>query len=131
LSEYSLSGSERLRGKNAFDLVFSKGKRITSSDKLLRGVYILTDNSDGVLVKIAVGISRKAGKAVWRNRLRRLIKEAYRLNKVLLTDRMGSLKKQVLLIILPGGFSCKTHSRPQLKQVTPALTEILSRIDVN
>ncbi len=131
MSEHSLSGTERLRNKSSFEQIFSKGKRITSSDKLLRGIYILSENSDGVPVKIAVGISRKAGNAVWRNRLRRLIKEAYRLNKKLLKDRISGPDKQVLLIILPPGFSSKTYRRPGLQQVTPALTDILTRIELN
>ncbi len=131
MSEYSLSGRERIRGKNAFDLVFSKGKRITSSDKLLRGFYIVTKSSDGVPVKIAVGISRKAGNAVWRNRLRRLVKECYRLNKTLLKSRLTAADKQVLLIVLPAGISSKKLRMPVLNQITPALTDILSRIEVN
>lgn len=131
MSEYSLSGSERISGKTTFSLIFSKGKRITSSSRLLRAVYIVIDSGDEVPAKIAVGISKKSGKAHWRNRLRRLIKEGYRLNKKILADRIKGKGKQVLLVFLPAGYNSSAHRSIKLKDIAPGVIEILQKIEIN
>lgn len=136
MSEHSLSGTERVSGKNRFDLIFSQGKRITSSSKLLRAVYIVTEHPSGTEsgdspARIAVGISKKAGKAHWRNRLRRLIKEAYRLNKNLLREKMIGSGKQILLVFLPSGFESRSRRKITLCDIVPEVTQILQRIEIN
>ncbi len=71
-----LTKEERLRLKRDFRRVFTKGKSV--SNDYVRLVY-LENGLDHP--RIAVVVRKKIGKAVFRNRLRRLVKEFYRLNK--------------------------------------------------
>lgn len=60
--------------------------------------YIQTDSSN---VKIAVVVPKRLfKKAVDRNQLKRIIKEAYRLNKAVLQQAFKSEKKQISLFLI-------------------------------
>ncbi len=71
-----LTREERLRLKRDFDAVFQEGKSV--ANEYLRIVY---RKNGKALTRIGVVIKKKIGKAVYRNRLRRLIKEVFRNNK--------------------------------------------------
>lgn len=67
--------SETLRGRGAFDGLFASGLRANAS--LLRCLYTFECKPPGT-VRVGFLVPRKSGKAVRRNRLRRLMREAYR-----------------------------------------------------
>jgi len=71
---HRLSKSERIRGKKLISEILHSGKRIN-----LGHLIIYYKNSERN--KIGVLISKKVKGAVVRNRIKRLIKEAYRVNK--------------------------------------------------
>jgi ribonuclease P protein component len=72
--------SERLSSRLVIDEIFSKGKELKKFPFLLK--YIYTKKKEANPTQIVVSVpKRKAKHAVDRNRLRRQIKEAYRLNK--------------------------------------------------
>ncbi len=71
-----LRKEERLRLRKDFDRIFSFGRSV--SDENLRIIFV--KNGLGIR-RIGIIIRKKIGKAVFRNRLRRLVKEVFRLNK--------------------------------------------------
>ncbi len=71
-----LTRKERLRLKRDFKRVFTEGESVANA--YMRLVY--TENRLDH-PRIAVIVRKKIGKSVFRNRLRRLVKEFYRLNK--------------------------------------------------
>ncbi|MEW6608764.1 MAG: ribonuclease P protein component [bacterium] len=75
--DYKFTKKERLLQTKDFQNVYTSGKRYHSKNLIL--FVIPTSNS---LTRIGFSISRKkVGKAVKRNRIKRLLREAYRLNK--------------------------------------------------
>jgi len=71
-----------------------------SSDQLIKCLYLFEQNSKDIGVKIAAAVSSKAGKAVWRNRVKRLIKESYRLNKKLILPKaIEKILRQKLFLV--------------------------------
>ena len=92
---FSYPKSEKLKSKKTIDLLFSKGKSVSKYP--LRLVYIECD-FDTVeskefeaeqKIKMGVSVSKKYFKrAVDRNYFKRLLREAYRLNKHLLIDHL-------------------------------------------
>lgn len=80
---YSLPKSHILRGRRNFDRLFSHSQRISSPTVNLR--YSIYENpTEGYLVGFIS--KKKLGNAVKRTRIRRLMREAYRLNQHIIHD---------------------------------------------
>lgn len=77
---------EHLCGEIRINKLFSNGKAFIVYP--LRVVYSVEQNSTDVPVKVLVSVPKKRFKrAVKRNRLKRLMRETYRLNKSILTEK--------------------------------------------
>ncbi|WP_040306496.1 ribonuclease P protein component [Caloramator australicus] len=67
---------ERIRKNRHFRLIYNRGKSY-SDDTLV--VYVFKNRSN--MNRVGISVSKKIGKSVVRNRVKRLIKEAFRINK--------------------------------------------------
>jgi ribonuclease P protein component len=76
-----------LKKNNDFTMMFKKGKKVFSP-----ALIMLYTHSD--ISKIGMCVSKKHGKSVMRNRIKRLIKEAFR-------SECGALKKSNYFIFVP------------------------------
>ena len=71
---------DKLKSKKTIERLFNEGRSITVYP--LRLVYLETEFKDSSILKTGVSVSKKHHKtAVSRNRIKRLLREAYRLNK--------------------------------------------------
>lgn len=71
---------DKLKSKKNIERLFNEGRSITVYP--LRLVYLETEFNDSSILKTGVSVSKKHHKtAVSRNRIKRLLREAYRLNK--------------------------------------------------
>jgi len=78
--DFSLQKKERLKSKKHIEKLFAEGKHISNFP--LRLVYLNTAFADLVSLKVMVIAPKKNFKsAINRNRIKRLLREAYRLNK--------------------------------------------------
>jgi ribonuclease P protein component len=76
---------EKLKSKKSIEILFSEGKSVSKYP--LRLVYAENTIEEKELIKFGVSVSKKYfKKAVDRNRLKRILRECYRLNKHLLVD---------------------------------------------
>lgn len=128
MKKYGLSANERVKSRKDFELLYSEGKLIFSKGKKLKALYFIEQNSGSPGVKIASAVSKKAGPAPWRNRIKRLIKEVYRLNKYILLDK--SLATGINLKII---FSCnilnyKNNRKMTYQDIFPDVIELINRI---
>ncbi len=76
---FELKKSEILKSKRDFNFVYQKGRSYANHAMV---IYILNDERYNGKVGFAAG--KKLGCAVVRNRVKRLLRESYRLNKNLL-----------------------------------------------
>lgn len=77
---FKYSKKDKLKSKKAIEQLFTNGKAVTAYP--LRLVYLKTEFEDGSILKTGVSVSKRLHKtAVARNRIKRLLREAYRLNK--------------------------------------------------
>lgn len=87
---------EKLKGEKLIEKLFSEGKSVVAYP--LRLVYLKTNFDAPVKIKAGVSVSkRNFKKAVDRNRIKRLMREAYRLNK---SNYFNNIPDQYAFMIL-------------------------------
>ncbi len=129
MKEHGLSKGERIKSKKLFELLYSHGKINYSKNGLFKAVFYLTDLTDEKRthgVKVAFAVHKKAGKAVWRNRVKRLMREAYRLNKHLLNAK--ETDKLLLISFSPNKVNQRNYKKIYLRDVEPEIVDLMKKI---
>ena len=125
--QQGLSSQERIKSKKDFDELYSSGKILISSKKKIKAIYLIKENTIGG-VKIAAVVSKKLGNAVWRNRIKRLIKETYRLNKQEIILSAVNAGKNIKLIFSAYLLNEKRDKKIGLNDIAPDVLEVISSI---
>jgi ribonuclease P protein component len=121
-NDFSFGKQEKLKSRKLIQQVFAEGKAIAAHP--LRLVYIQPGNEEKGQVKVGVSVSsRNFKKAVDRNRIKRLLREAYRLNKSLLMDHAGKTGQQFCAFII---YTDKTL--PGLETINQKMPVILTKL---
>ncbi len=95
--DYSFKKEERLCSKKLFDKLFSEGNSFLVYP--VKVVYLETEFSGAFPAKAAFAAGKKSfKKAVSRNLIKRRMREAYRLNKLVLYSGAGEKKIAVVFI---------------------------------
>lgn len=128
MKKHSLSSEERIKSKKEFDRIYEFGKTIYSSDKKLKAIFLCDRAVDNPGVKIAIAISKKAGNAVWRNRVKRLIKESYRLNKESLISKIKEKNILLRIIFSANHLNENRNKRLKLQYILTPVLDLLSVI---
>jgi len=99
---FTFRKNERLCSRITIDKLFAKGKSFVKYP--FRVTYLEIEDEEAALAQVLVSVSKRRFKrAVKRNRLKRLSREAYRLNKHDLLIHLNEQKKKmaVAFIYLP------------------------------
>ena len=96
--DYKFKKSEKLKSKKLIEKLFLEGRAVSTFP--LRLVYLQTSFKVGINTKTGVSVSkRNFKKAVDRNRIKRLLREAYRLNKGLYFNNITTQYAFMILYI--------------------------------
>ena len=92
--QFTLGKNERLKSRKSIEQLFSEGKKMVVAP--YRILYILTTSGKEPSLLFAAGVSaRNFKKAVDRNRIKRLTKEAWRLQKNELAKKTAIMNVQL------------------------------------
>ncbi|PTM11889.1 MAG: ribonuclease P protein component [Bacteroidetes bacterium] len=109
---------EKLKSKILIEKLFLEGKSIAAFP--LRLVFLETEFEESVIAKCGVSVSKRHFKnAVDRNRVKRLIREAYRLNK---NTFFNNITTQYAFMILYIG-----NDKPTFEQTNIAMNQLLEK----
>jgi len=128
LKQFGLSSKERIKSKNEFDLVYSAGEILFSSSQKFKAVFFIQRESEPSGIKTAFAVSRKSGMAVWRNRIKRLLRESYRLNKKEICSEVAIKKMRVFIVFSPNTINQKNSRKILLKEVMPEVNDLMNKI---
>ena len=128
MKQHGLSTGERIKRKKEFELIYQSGISALSSDKQIKAFYII-ENLRKPAVSIAVTVSKKAGNAVWRNRIKRLIRESYRLVKKDFVNTCQQNKTGVKIIFSPNKINQGNNKIVKLRDLIPGVMEIIAKIE--
>lgn len=128
MKNFSLSKNERVKLKKDFQKVYEKGKILYSSQKKVKVNYYLESSVNEVSIKAAFAVSKKAGNAVWRNRVKRLFREAYRNNKLPLYELCATKNLSLLLIFSPSYLNQKQNKKIKLDFIIHDFIGLLEKV---
>lgn len=128
MKRFGLSSEERIKSRKDFQQIYSSGKIFFSNQKIIKALFVIEENSKLPGVKIAAAVFKKAGNSVWRNRVKRLIKESYRLNKEILLSRAQEKKLLLKIVFSPNLLNQKKNKNLRLKIIMPEVVDIMLKI---
>ena len=119
-TSYTLKKVERLCSKKVIDKLFAEGESFLAFP--IKVVYKVTELPQPVPVQAGFTVSKKIFKrAVKRNRIKRLMREAYRLNKQMLPPLADEQQMAVFFIFIG-------KELPKFVQVEKAMKKALSKL---
>lgn len=117
--QFTLGKKERLKSRKQIEQLFSEGKRFTITPFI---VYYLTSSS--FTLQFGIGVSGKNfKKAVDRNRIKRLTREAWRLQHVELKEKLKETGKQLNVFFIYTG-----KEMPEYKHVSEKVKYIIQKL---
>lgn len=123
---YTLSKSERLNSDKAINELFTDGKSFVKFP--LRVVYRKREDV-GTACRILISVPKKRFKrAVKRNRIKRLVRESYRLNKSLVLNSLVNETVDIAFVYIDSKLSTFTQIQQSVKG---ALSRIASTAESN
>jgi len=121
--QFTLGKNERLKSRKSIEQLFAQGKKIVVAP--YRVLYISTEHAVNPSVLFGTGVSAKNfKKAVDRNRIKRLTKEAYRLQKKTFQEKIKSGNLQVNVFFI---YTAKTIAG--YDEVYKKVGNILNKLD--
>ena len=97
--KFTFPSSARLKHRRYFDYLFSKGKRAFHHP--IMALWSEIPLPEGVRVQAGFAVPKKHfKKAVDRNRIKRLLREAYRLHRLEFEEAIASSGKQVAVLFI-------------------------------
>lgn len=128
MKQFGLSNTERIKSKKEFDLVYTSGEVLFSSNQKLKAVFRIEKETEQAVLKAAFAVSSRAGIAVWRNRVKRLMRESFRTNKHILKSVVDEKKTRLLVIFSPVYLNERKNKKIALKDVLPDIVDLMNQI---
>lgn len=118
---FALPRSRILRGKRNFERIFQQGKYFAGATVDLR--YVIIDHTEpNCLVGFVTG--RRLGKAVHRNKIRRRMREAFRLHAHILNEIELPENKQVHFVLIA------KNIHASYSEITNDIVSLLEKLSV-
>jgi ribonuclease P protein component len=122
LEQFTLSRNERLKSRKLIDLLFKQGGHINLFP--LRASYMLFPLQKDEPLQFGVGVSgRWFKKAVDRNRIKRLAREAWRIQKNGLKKSLLDQQHQMIVFVVFTG-----RELPEFEIICQAISQLIEKL---
>ncbi|MEA1886769.1 MAG: ribonuclease P protein component [Bacteroidota bacterium] len=124
-NKYTFSKKERLCSRKVISQLFENGNSFYSEP--FRVLWLKSDNILPYPAQTAISVGKKSfAGAVERNRLKRLIREAWRLNKHKLYKQLEKLNMQIAVMIIYSG-----NKIPEYLELEAQMEELISKFSLH
>ena len=106
VQRYFLKKTDRLKSRKAIDIIFTKGKSFSNFP--FRILWMNVENEDGLKAGFSAS-TKNFKKATDRNKIKRLMREAYRLQKNDLAVQLSLNKKAINVFFIYTGKEVPTY----------------------
>ena len=106
VQRYFLKKTDRLKSRKAIDIMFTKGKSFSNFP--FRILWVNVENEDGLKAGFSAS-TKNFKKATDRNKIKRLMREAYRLQKNELDVQLSLNKKAINVFFIYTGKEVPTY----------------------
>ena len=120
---------DRLVNDSDFKLVYKLGRVIISEDKKLMAKYYFSKSGGNITIKIGLSVVSKKGISVWRNRMKRILRESLRTDREILRNIIEQKNEDLLIIFSPYSINQTNSKKIFLKDIKPSVLDILKRIE--
>jgi len=117
---------EWLKKENDFRLVYKNGQSLVSQDKKLKAKYFFLDDEDNNKVKAGISVSSDKGNSVWRNRIKRILRESIKNEKETLLKIAKQKNSELLLIFSPDLINQNNFKQISFRDLSEATSSILN-----
>ncbi|GBD88456.1 ribonuclease P protein component [bacterium BMS3Abin03] len=131
MKKYGLPARERIKSKKDFENIYKSGVLVISSNRKIKATYLIEPETVTPGVKFAAAVFKKSGTAVWRNRVKRLLRESYRLNKNELINLCIKKRKLLKIVFSPNLLNQRKNRKPRLEEIMPGVVEIINLIKLS
>src|SRR4051794_23900081 len=100
-NQFKFNKQEKLKSRTLIDHLFSKGKSVSAFP--IKALFDVLENATEPLQAGVTVSSRKFKKAVERNRVKRILREAYRLQKLPLTQYLKERDSSLVVFFIYTG----------------------------
>lgn len=119
---------DRLKTEKDFELVYKRGNNITSEDKKIKAKYFFSKNNENNKIKFGVSVTSQKGNSVWRNRIKRILREAVIKEKAILLDIADQKNSNLLIVFSPYSINQNNSKKIFLKEIKSAVLDILNKL---
>lgn len=117
-----------LKTDRDFELVYKKGSVIVSNDGRIKARYLFQGENESNRIRAGLSVISKKGNSVWRNRIKRILREIVTKEKIFLQDIAYQKNSNLFIIFSPYSINQNNSRKIFLKNVEPAVLEILNRL---
>ena len=129
--QFTIGGNERLKSRKQIEQLFAEGKSFVVNPFRIYFIEKLNVHDPMLNIQFGIGVSSKNFKrAVDRNRIKRLTREAWRLQKNELKEKIKTSGKQLNVFFIYTGKEVPDFTIVKDK-VAVALKKLLNKIDEN
>ncbi len=128
MKQFGLSKNERVKLKDDFQKIYTYGKVLYSTQSKVKVIYYLESSVNDCGIKAAFVVSKRAGNAVWRNRVKRLFRVAYRNNKMPLNQICTSKNIRLIFSFSPINLNQKQNKKIILDDILNDFVGLLDKV---